>query len=156
MSLAHRSTKRPLFLLSVSQTFTPNFVDSRFNFFIPCLICQVVFPSLLSIIGEKIFFTKEFTFFIDILENLINERTANPQVFIWNLILLMIFHFVDWFYFPKKYNDFVEAATESISEYTKVVDGKSVPVWNKEEVDEIVIAQVIFRLAHDQERIACS
>ena len=31
---------------------------------------------------------------------------------------------------------------ETISSYTKEVDGKSVPMWNNEEVKEIVIAQV--------------
>lgn len=44
----------------------------------------------------------------------------------------------------QKYHDFVEIATEAIMEYTKKVDGKEVPMWNREEVDEIVIAQVDF------------
>ena len=42
----------------------------------------------------------------------------------------------------QKYHDFVEVATETILEHTKVVDGKVVPMWDREEVDEIVIAQV--------------
>lgn len=42
----------------------------------------------------------------------------------------------------KQYNDFVEAATESISAYTKEVNGKTVPMWEKEEVDEIIAAEV--------------
>ena len=42
----------------------------------------------------------------------------------------------------QKYHDFVEASTESIGDYTKEINGKTVPMWNKEEVDEIVIAQV--------------
>ena len=33
-------------------------------------------------------------------------------------------------------------ATETIMEYTKEVGGKHMPMWGKEEVDEIVIAQV--------------
>jgi len=38
----------------------------------------------------------------------------------------------------------VETATEAISEYTKeTADGSKVPMWETEEVDEIVIAQVI-------------
>ena len=36
----------------------------------------------------------------------------------------------------------MEVATETIMEYTKEVGGKHVPMWDKEEVDEIVIAQV--------------
>jgi hypothetical protein len=43
--------------------------------------------------------------------------------------------------FTQKYNDFVEVATESISEYSKSVGG----TWNREDVDEIVTAQVIFK-----------
>jgi hypothetical protein len=37
----------------------------------------------------------------------------------------------------------VELATETIKECTKEVDGKKVPAWNMEEVNEIVIAQVV-------------
>ena len=40
----------------------------------------VVFPKLLLLLGEKQFVTKEFTFFVDILENLIKERTKSDQV----------------------------------------------------------------------------
>ena len=42
----------------------------------------------------------------------------------------------------KKYHDFPEMATESISAYTKVENEKTVPMWTKEEVDEIVAGQV--------------
>ena len=48
----------------------------------------------------------------------------------------------------QKFHDFVEIASETINEYKKEVDGKEVPMWDKEEVDEIVIAQsVLFLLA---------
>ena len=43
----------------------------------------------------------------------------------------------------QEYHDFIEVAREAIAEYTREVDGKQVPMWNEEEVDEIVIAQVI-------------
>ena len=33
-------------------------------------------------------------------------------------------------------------AAEAISSYTKEQNGKTVPMWSKEEVDEIVTAQV--------------
>jgi hypothetical protein len=36
----------------------------------------------------------------------------------------------------------VEVATEAILEHTKTVDGKQVPIWTREEVDEIVTSQV--------------
>lgn len=36
----------------------------------------------------------------------------------------------------------MQVATEAITEYTKEVEGKSVPKWNVEEIEEIVIAQV--------------
>lgn len=40
-------------------------------------------------------------------------------------------------------HDFVESATEAISEYTKdLPDCSKVPLWNVEEVDEIITAQV--------------
>lgn len=42
----------------------------------------------------------------------------------------------------KKYHDFIEVATEAIMESTRTVGGESVPMWQQEEVDEIVIAQV--------------
>jgi len=41
----------------------------------------------------------------------------------------------------QKYHDFPEIATESISAYTKKENGKTVPMWNKEQVNEIVTAQ---------------
>ena len=41
-----------------------------------------------------------------------------------------------------KYHDFIETATEAILEHKKEVDGKTVPMWTKEEVEEIVVAQV--------------
>ena len=37
-------------------------------------------------------------------------------------------------------------ADEAISDFTKEVDGKTVPMWSREEIDEIIIAQVCFCL----------
>lgn len=43
----------------------------------------------------------------------------------------------------QKFNDFVEAAKETIiGAHTKQVNGETVPAWDKDEVDEIVIARV--------------
>jgi cytochrome P450 family 3 subfamily A len=36
-------------------------------------------------------------------------------------------------------------ADEAISDFTKEVDGKTVPMWSREEIDEIIIAQVCDR-----------
>ena len=33
-------------------------------------------------------------------------------------------------------------ADEAISEFTKEVDGKTVPMWSREEIDEIIMGQV--------------
>ena len=45
--------------------------------------------------------------------------------------------------FGQKYHDFVEVATETIMEYTKQIGSQHTSMWGKEEVDEIVIAQVL-------------
>ena len=47
-------------------------------------------------------------------------------------------------FIAQKYNDFVEIAKNAIAGYTKIENGNEVPVWNKEEVDEIVTSQVYF------------
>ena len=44
--------------------------------------------------------------------------------------------------FTQKFHDFIEVATESVMNHTKEVDGKTVAMFDKEEVDEIIIAQV--------------
>ena len=49
----------------------------------------------------------------------------------------------------QKYQDFVEVAQETITDYTKEVDGQSVPKWNSEEINEIVIAQVRVNIVFD-------
>ncbi|KAI9552449.1 hypothetical protein GHT06_022815 [Daphnia sinensis] len=92
----------------------------------PLAVIPFIFPKLIPILGERLFLTEGFQFFIKLLENLIKDRTASKQ----------------------KYQDFVQVATEAITEYTKEVEGKSVPKWNVEEIEEIVIAQsVLFLLA---------
>lgn len=47
-------------------------------------------------------------------------------------------------FIAQKYHDFVEIAKNAIAGYTKIENGNEVPVWNKEEVDEIVTSQVYF------------
>nr|CAH0104368.1 unnamed protein product [Daphnia galeata] len=92
----------------------------------PLAVIPFIYPKLISILGERVFLTEGFQFFIKLLENLIQERNMSKQ----------------------KYQDFVEVAQETITDYTKEVDGQSVPKWNSEEINEIVIAQsVLFLLA---------
>ena len=81
----------------------------------------VVFPKLFTWIGIDFFFSQGFAFFYKVLEDVIEQRKKLAQ----------------------KFNDFIQIGTETISAVKKEVDGKVVPVWNEEEVDELVIAQVI-------------
>ena len=45
----------------------------------------------------------------------------------------------------KKFHDFIELADEAISDFIKEVDGETVPMWSREEIDEIIMAQVLYR-----------
>lgn len=86
------------------------------------ILLTVVLPSLTARFSEHFFF-KNLDFFIDLLKDLIQERASSTE----------------------KYDDFVQVATEILAEYTKSdsADGSQHTfMWNKEEVDEIVIAQV--------------
>lgn len=96
----------------------------------------------MAYVGDSIFFPKEFDFFINILEDLIKERSNSPQVTYSTMKKMGRMSNQRFFSFTKKYNDFVEVATEAIMEYTKTVGGKEVPIWTREEVDEIVTSQV--------------
>nr|CAH0110992.1 unnamed protein product [Daphnia galeata] len=88
----------------------------------PLILIPFMFPKMLTYVSDSIFFPKDFYFFVNILEDLIKQRHHSTD----------------------KYNDFVEVATESISEYSKSVGG----TWNREDVDEIVTAQsLLFLLA---------
>ena len=69
-----------------------------------------------------------------------NVPIPRRQFFAFNLILLNYNKSVKF----QEYHDFIELATESVSEITKEVNGSTVPVFTREEVDEIVIAQVIY------------
>ena len=40
----------------------------------------VIYPKLISILGERVFLTEGFQFFIKLLENLIKERNMSKQV----------------------------------------------------------------------------
>ncbi|XP_046636806.1 cytochrome P450 3A2-like [Daphnia pulicaria] len=92
----------------------------------PIVLLPLLFPTLFLMFAERIFLTKEMTFFFDLLENVLRERSQSKE----------------------KFNDFIEMADEAISDFTKEVDGKTVPMWSREEIDEIIIAQsTLFMLA---------
>nr|CAH0108323.1 unnamed protein product [Daphnia galeata] len=88
-----------------------------------------MYPELFSTFGyftERLIVTEEMKFFFKLLENVLKDRSQSD----------------------KKFNDFIEAADEAISGYTKIVDGKTVPMWTREDIDEIIIGQsTLFLLA---------
>ncbi|EFX88285.1 hypothetical protein DAPPUDRAFT_311607 [Daphnia pulex] len=77
---------------------------------------KVMYPDFVSFCVEGLSVTKEMTFFFDLLANILQERSQSEEKFI----------------------DFIELADESISDFMKEVDGKTVPLWSREEIDEIV------------------
>lgn len=93
----------------------------------PSAMFMFILPGKLTkLMIEKFFPIEDLNFFVDIMEDLVEKRSHSSQ----------------------KYNDFPEEAIQSISAYTKQEKGKTVPMWNKEEVDEIVAAQAtIFLIA---------
>lgn len=86
----------------------------------PSIMILFILPGfLLKYLMGKLFDFNSWNFFAGIMNNLVKERSKS------NL----------------KYHDFPEMASESISAYTKEENGTTRPMWNKEEVDEIVAAQ---------------
>jgi len=113
--------KQNIFMEKAQQTFTSETNTS------PLMLLFFLIPDMLiKWVNILLMNNGGFSFFTKFMENLLIERNKGNQ----------------------KYNDFPEMATESISAYTKVENGKTVPMWTKEEVDEIVAGQgVIFLLA---------
>jgi len=93
----------------------------------PMTLLLFLLPEMLLKWGNiAIFNDAGMQFFVKFVENMMKERSKRIE----------------------KYHDFPEMATESISAYTKDENGKTTPMWTKEEVDEIVAAQsVLFLLA---------
>ena len=63
---------------------------------------------------------------------------------IWTKSILNKYIYIFFFVYVKKFHDFIELAGEAISDFTKEVDGKTVPLWSREEIDEIIMAQVYY------------
>ncbi|EFX88290.1 hypothetical protein DAPPUDRAFT_311602 [Daphnia pulex] len=95
----------------------------------PIVLLPFVYPKLLSSLStyaERLLITKEHRFFFKLLEDVLKDRSQSKE----------------------KFHDFIELADEAISDFTKEVDGKTVPMWSREEIDEIIMAQsTIFMLA---------
>lgn len=72
------------------------------------------------------FISPDFQYFVKVMTELIEQRSKSDQEF----------------------HDFPENASQAFSTYTKKEDGKTVPMWNSEEINELVIAQsAIFLVA---------
>ncbi|XP_057367188.1 cytochrome P450 3A14-like [Daphnia carinata] len=95
----------------------------------PAILLPFMYPDLFTMFGrftERMFVTKQLKFFFKLLEDVLADRLQSKQ----------------------QYHDFIEVADEAISAFTKVVDGKTVPMWSREIIDEIIMGQsTLFMLA---------
>jgi len=88
----------------------------------PSILLLFILPDiLLKWLGKKFFPMKAWQFFHDTMTSMNLERLNNSQ----------------------KYHDFPEMSRELITAYTKEVNGEKVPMWDGEEIDEIVTAQAV-------------
>jgi cytochrome P450 family 3 subfamily A len=108
-----------------------------------------MYPDLFSKFGyftERLIVTKEMKFFFKLLEDVLNDRLQSNEVNYLNQQRIadnFLKLFVNEILCDKqKFNDFIEVLDEAISEFTKEVDGKTVPMWTREAIDEIIMGQV--------------
>jgi len=88
----------------------------------PAVILLFTLPgALVDWMATTFFPLDKWQFFFDAMENMKKERAKSSQ----------------------KFNDFIETATEAIGNYTREENGKQVPIWTKEQVDEIVTSQAM-------------
>jgi len=121
MHIDNLDAKDNIFMQKATQTFTSPANRSPLVMFIFLLPETIVKWANILIINNG-----GFQFFCDFMANLIEDRSKSNQ----------------------KFHDFPEMATESFSAFTKQENGKTVPMWNTEEINEYVAAQsVIFLLA---------
>ena len=105
----------------------------------------LIHKNLLSWFVKRTISLSPWQFFSDLTENMAKERSNTTQVFIFFVRFFWVTKSISlstWFF--KKFNDFPEIATEAFSSYTKEENGKTVPMWTKQEVEDIVAAQVRF------------
>ncbi|XP_046636783.1 cytochrome P450 3A14-like isoform X1 [Daphnia pulicaria] len=95
----------------------------------PFIVLPFMYPDFFckfAYLTERLLVTKEMKFFFKLLEDVLNDRLQSNE----------------------KFNDFIEVLDEAISEFTKEVDGKTVPMWTREAIDEIIMGQsTVFMLA---------
>jgi len=93
----------------------------------PLILLLFVLPKvLLKHISKMLFKNDAMDYFFDVMEKLVKERAKSIQ----------------------KFHDFPETSSEAFAGYTKEENGKTVPMWNKDDVEELVTAQAtIFLLA---------
>lgn len=93
----------------------------------PFILLPFILPNfLVRWMSAGVFHNEDFRYFVKLMTDLIEQRSKSTQ----------------------KFHDFPETATETVSSYTKEENGKTKPMWTKEEVDEIVAAQsTVFLLA---------
>jgi len=78
-------------------------------------------PKIIGLMFKILYRSNPLQYFSDVVDNMAQERSNSNQ----------------------KFNDFPEMAAEAISSYTKEENGKIVPMWTKQEVEDIVGAQVV-------------
>ena len=87
------SFKSPIFMLPCKFWLSAYF--SVFPFFQYLLhiffLRLVVFPSLLTALGDRIFVTKQLKFFFNLLENMLRERSQSTQVIELGYILFILY-----------------------------------------------------------------
>ena len=116
-------------------------------------LSTVLFPKFLSSVSkfaERLLITKEFRFFFKLLEDVLKDRRQSKEVLSYFFItdkrlLCKAYEISCRLLLMKKFHDFIELADEAISDFTKEVDGETVPMWSREEIDEIIMAQVLYR-----------
>ena len=102
----------------------------------------LIHKNLLSWFVKRTISLSPWQFFSDLTENMAKERSNTTQVFIFSYVSLVTKSISLSTWFIKKFNDFPEIATEAFSSYTKEENGKTVPMWTKQEVEDIVGSQV--------------
>nr|QST15046.1 CYP360A6 protein [Diaphanosoma celebensis] len=85
----------------------------------PLMILPSLMPSIARFLRNIHFKIPEFDFFVAMLNDLIKERKTKKIVC----------------------QDFVDMATEALSKAVREENGKKVPLWSPEQVDQIVISQ---------------
>ncbi len=94
-------------------------------------------------LSDKYLVSEEEKYMVDLVVKVIEERKQSNQVGTTDSQFNhKILRFTIPFTKKKVYNDFIETGTEAVQEVTKLIDGKKVPAYTKEETDEIIVAQV--------------